>query len=74
LKILAIDPSPTKHAYVFWDTETHDFYGPRMGIDLFADMDGAPWGISRWGMDLVAVEFPQSYGSDGGICYAFGRH
>jgi hypothetical protein len=67
LKILAIDPSPTIHAYVFWDTGTHDFYGPRMGLDLFRDMEAAPWGINRWGVDLVACEFPQSYGITAGM-------
>lgn len=64
MKILAIDPSPTIHAYVFWDTETHDFYGPRMGLDLSSDM--VTW-EDKDCPDLAAIEFPQSYGITAGM-------
>lgn len=67
MKILAIDPSPTIHAYVFWDTETHDFYGcARMGLDLFAEIPY--WDVcEEYWVDLVAIEFPQSYGITAGM-------
>lgn len=65
MKILAIDPSPTIHAWVMWDTDTHDFFGPRMGLDLFGDMsEGKEVGC---GADLIAIEFPQSYGITAGM-------
>ena len=66
MKILAIDPSPTIHAYVFWDTDTHDFYGQRMGLDLWKDFS-PEWIECSPRPDLVAVEFPQSYGINAGI-------
>lgn len=65
MRILAIDPSPTIHAYVFWDTETHDFYGPRMGLDLCKDVTAVEY-IANF-PDLLAVEFPQNYGITAGI-------
>lgn len=65
MRILAIDPSPTIHAWVMWDTDTHNFCGPRMGLDLFADMAaGKEVGC---GADLIAIEFPQSYGITAGM-------
>ena len=65
MKILAIDPSPTIHAYVFWDTETHDFCGAK-GLDLFGDMPF--WDVNdEYEIDLVAIEFPQSYGITAGM-------
>lgn len=63
MKILAIDPSPTKHAYVFWDTEKHDLYGERMGLDFW----GNTAEVEEFDADLVAIEFPQSYGINAGL-------
>ena len=60
MKILAIDPSPDKHAWVLWDTETHDFYGARMGMHTAEDLHGVLYDSAT--PELVAVEFPQNYG------------
>ena len=61
MKILAIDPSPTIHAWVMWDTVTHDFFGERMGLDLWVDNPCCD------DVHLVAIEFPQSYGITAGM-------
>lgn len=60
MKILAVDPGPKKHAWVMWDTETHDFCGGRFGEDILSDDCGGRPG-------LVAIEFPQSYGVNAGL-------
>lgn len=68
MRILAIDPSPTIHAWVHWDTDTHDFFGDadaRMGLDLFGDMASGKE-VGCWA-DLIAIEFPQSYGITAGM-------
>lgn len=62
MKILAIDPSPTICAFVLWDTDTHDFYGCRMGLDVEELIHGG-WD----GCNLIAIEFPQSYGITAGL-------
>ena len=65
MKIIAIDPGPEKSAWVMWNTDTHDFYGARMGIDLLSDsVYGAHIDVQA---DLVAIEFPQSYGINAGL-------
>lgn len=65
MRILAIDPSPDKHAWVMWDTVTHDFYGARMGLDLCGEDSEAV--AQSQAPDLVAIEFPQSYGINAGM-------
>lgn len=74
MKILAIDPGPQESAFVCWDTATHDFFGPRMGLDFW---HGVKW-LDEVGIDMVAIEFPQSYGITAGLsvfstCYEAGR-
>lgn len=67
MKILAIDPSPDKHAWVMWDTDAHDFYGQRMGLDLVGDLSGTSGQVFAIQANLVAIEFPQSYGINAGL-------
>jgi hypothetical protein len=72
MRILAIDPGPAESAFVCWDTEKHDFYGERMGLNVWAVP--SPWHRAA----LVAIEFPQSYGMNVGLsvfatCYEAGR-
>lgn len=67
MRILAIDPSPTVHAWVMWDTDAHDFYGQRMGLDLVGDLSGTSGQVFAIQANLVAIEFPQSYGINAGL-------
>lgn len=65
MKILAVDPAPEESAWVMWDTETHDFYGARMGLDLVGDI--VLWPFLGPRVDICAIEFPQSYGVNAGL-------
>lgn len=75
MKLLAIDPSMDKHAWVLWDTEAHDFFGARCGLDLWDDLPD----IDESGVvDMLAIEFPQNYGINAGksimlTCFQAGR-
>lgn len=72
MKILAIDPGPTQSAWVFWDTEKHDFCdyprttgfpdkGIRSNEELLCWLSiEANDGFCP--IELVAIETPQNYG------------
>lgn len=66
MKILAIDPGPVQSAYVFWDTETHDFcLRDKFAKGILPNYNLRTIVISEMaasGMDLLAIEMPQSYG------------
>lgn len=76
MRILAIDPGPQQSAFVCWDTKTHDFFGPRMGLDFWESWTAAK--IDPEVIGLLAIEFPQSYGITAGLsvfstCFEAGK-
>jgi hypothetical protein len=76
--LLAIDPGPTKSAYVLWDTEKHDFVRDDDGKSVIGLAENhfvmgfvheicTPHQGVRFPLpELVAIETPQNYGNQMG--------